>query len=105
MARRVNSGKNQLGPLHPRVMNSTPPFALYDHLSVRRLRLRRRDFIIHFWPLARRQEAVLNMMIKYDALSKRPPPRFTWRSLSRLKFEWPGRASATLRDRASLDEF
>ena len=44
------------------------------------------------------------MMIKYDALSKCPPPRFPWRSLSRLKFKWPGRASAKLHKRASRDE-
>jgi galactosyl transferase GMA12/MNN10 family len=95
---------SHLALLHPRVMNSTPPVALYDHLSVRRSRFRRGDFIIHFWPLARRQEAVLDMMIEYDALSKSPPPRFTWRSLSRLKFDWPGRASARLHKRASRDE-
>jgi hypothetical protein len=63
--------------LHPRVMNSTPPVALYDHLSVRKSRFRKDDFVIHFWPLARQRDAVLKMMIDYDALSKRPP-RFAW---------------------------
>jgi hypothetical protein len=63
--------------LHPRVMNSTPAVALYDHLSVRKSRYRQGDFIIHFWPLARQRDAVLKMMIEYDAMSKRPP-RFAW---------------------------
>jgi len=61
---------SHLALLHPRAMNSTPPITHYDHLSVRRSRFRSGDFIIHFWPLARQRNAVLDMMIKYDALSK-----------------------------------
>ena len=80
---------SHLAVLHPRVMNSTPPVSLYDRRSLHRSRYRRGDFIIHFWPLARSREAVLNMMIKYDALAKRSPPRFPWPSLGRLKFKWP----------------
>lgn len=67
---------SHLAVLHPRVMNSTPPVALYANIWVRRSRYRRGDFVIHFWPLARRHKEVLDMMIQYDALSKRRPSRF-----------------------------
>lgn len=66
---------SHLAILHPRVMNSTPPVAKYN-LSVRRSRFRHGDFIIHFWPLARRREEVRDMMLRYDELSKRRPSRF-----------------------------
>ena len=67
---------SHLTVLHPRMMNSTPPVAHYSNLSVRKSRFRHGDFIIHFWPLARRRDDVLDMMIRYDALSKRPPSKF-----------------------------
>jgi signal transduction histidine kinase len=60
---------SHLAILHPRVMNATPPVALYRNLSTRISRFRHGDFIIHFWPLARKQKAVLDMMIIYYALS------------------------------------
>lgn len=81
---------SHLAVLHPRVMNSTPPVSLYDGRPLHRSRFRTGDFIIHFWPLARNRDAVFDMMTKYDALSKRPPPRSRWPSLGRLKLEWPG---------------
>jgi mannan polymerase II complex MNN10 subunit len=63
---------SHLAVLHPRVMNSTPeadwfgPFnktSLYQH----------NDFIIHFWPLSRRREAIFEMMTRYDALLRCRP--------------------------------
>ena len=90
---------SHLALLHPRAMNSTPPITLYDHLSVRRSRFRSGDFIIHFWPLARQRNAVLDLMIKYDALSKERQ-RSAWPA-SRL-FAWLKRASPRLTSGSNL---
>lgn len=60
-----------LAVIDPRVMNSTPSVSHYKNISVSRSEFRPGDFIIHFWPLARRREAVLHMMIWYEAWLKR----------------------------------
>lgn len=74
---------SHLAVLHPRVMNATPPVMLYDkneYMPTRISQFQRGDFIIHFWPLARRPKSILDMMVMYDALSKRRLFSFAWRA-------------------------
>jgi mannan polymerase II complex MNN10 subunit len=79
---------SHLAVLHPRVMNATPRVTLQDSMPkpIWISRFRHGDFIIHFWPLARQQKAILDMMVLYDALSKRRLFRFALRA-SRF-FAW-----------------
>jgi hypothetical protein len=55
--------------LHPRVMNSTPGRGHYPKVDLRRSRYRRGDFIIHFWPLARRTEEIVQAMHRHHQLA------------------------------------
>ena len=55
--------------LHPRVMNSTPATGNYPNLNLRSSRYRKGDFIIHFWPLARRTGEVLQAMQRHHQLA------------------------------------
>ena len=55
--------------LHPRVMNSTPATGNYPKLNLRSSRYRRGDFIIHFWPLARRTGEILRAMDQHHQLA------------------------------------
>ncbi len=63
------SEQKRIAILHPRVMNSTPRESFYPGVRTRESRYRRGDFIIHFWPLARRHGAVHEMMTRYNALT------------------------------------
>ncbi len=74
---------DRLAVLHPRVMNSTPDVAYYPDLDLRHCRYREGDFIIHFWPLARRQDEVRRMMERCYALSLSQRPGL-WRRLALL---------------------
>lgn len=61
--------RQRLRILHPRVMNSTPAEGLYPDLNLRASRYRNGDFIIHFWPLARRTAEVHRAMLNYHRLA------------------------------------
>ena len=63
------SRRQRLCVLHPRVMNSTPAAGNYPDLDLRASRYRRGDFIIHFWPLARRTAEVHRAMLEYNRLA------------------------------------
>jgi hypothetical protein len=67
-----------LAVVHPRIMNATPPVKHFEKRFGRKSRWRRGDFIIHFWPLERKREAILDMMIEYDELSRSQPSSFVW---------------------------
>jgi hypothetical protein len=69
--------------LHPRVMNSTPAAGVYQGVELDCCRFREGDFIIHFWPLGRQADAILEMMQAYEPLSRRAPNPLR-RALARL---------------------
>jgi len=61
--------RERLAILHPRVMNSTPASGNYADLNLRASRYRKGDFIIHFWPLARRAGEIRRAMERYQQLA------------------------------------
>jgi hypothetical protein len=59
----------QICVLHPRVMNSTPGRGHYPKVDLRASRYRTGDFIIHFWPLARRTGEIVEAMHRHHQLA------------------------------------